>query len=222
MKQYDDEDDHNTAEEKSVVVASISFDEAVGGGGPRYSTASVASPDTMEEQSPYVGVPMLSQVPKVPMATRKPSASVCDIIRQTPVKTDKGSPSSLGARTPRDRRPFLGSSEERILQDDEEGRSDRNGTAKVKAQKRKQKQNQQLQQLQQQHLMQQQQLLQQQQYQQRQLQEQQQRLKEKPQQQQGRFVFDRPDDKTVIAPVSAEDRTNRNPIWLELWLHILF
>ena len=195
----------------------------VGGdaGSSRYSGHSGASPDEIQQQSPYVGVPLVSHshvpVPvPAPLVSRNPSASVCDIIRQTPAKPDKGSPSSLGARTPRDRRPFSESSEELILQGEGEGLAVQNGTAKVKAHKRRQKQNQQLQQLQQQHMIQQQQLLkqqqilQQQQLQQRQLQEQQQRLKEKPQQQQqGRFVFERPDDnKTVIAP-SAEARATR-------------
>ena len=207
MKNYD-EDDPNTAEEKSVVVASISFDEAVGpGDGSRYSIASGAS----QQQSPYISVPMTSKsqssVP-VPLTTRNTSASACDIIRQTPAGTDKGSPGSLSSRTPRDRRPFSETAEERILQDENQARAVQNGTAKIKAHKRKQKQNQQVQQLQQQHLIQQQQvhqhqqLLQQQQFQQRQLQEQQKRLKEKSPQ--GRFVFERNDDKTVMA---AADRT---------------
>ena len=208
MKNYD-EDDPNTAEEKSVVVASISFDEAVGpGDSSRYSIASGAS----QQQSPYISVPMTSKsqsnVP-VPLTTRNTSASACDIIRQTPAGNDKGSPGSLSSRTPRDRRPFSETAEERILQDEKEGRAVQNGTAKIKAHKRRQKQNQQLQQLQQQHLIQQQQqlhqqqqLVQQQQFQQRQLQEQQKRLKDKSQQ--GRFVFERNDDKTVMA---AADRT---------------
>ena len=202
MKNYD-EDDPNTAEEKSVVVASISFDEAVGpGDGSRYSIASGAS----HEQSPYISVPMTSKsqsnVP-APLTTRNTSAAACDIIRQTPAGNDKGSPGSLSSRTPRDRRPFSETAEERILQDENQARAVQNGTAKIKAHKRKQKQNQQLQQLQQQHLIQQQQLhqqqqlVQQQQFQQRQLQEQQKRLKDKSQQ--GRFVFERNDDKTVMA-----------------------
>ena len=204
MKNYD-EDDPNTAEEKSVVVASISFDEAVGpGDGSRYSIASGAS----QQQSPYISVPMTSKsqssVP-IPLTTRNTSASACDIIRQTPAgSTDKGSPGSLSSRTPRDRRPFSETAEERILQDENQARAVQNGTAKIKAHKRKQKQDQQLQQHQQQQLIQQQQqqYLQQQQFQQRQLQEQQKRLKEKSQQ--GRFVFERNDDKTVMA---AADRT---------------
>ena len=154
MKNYD-EDDPNTAEEKSVVVASISFDEAAVGG-PRHASVAAMPPDAAAlQQSPYGrgGVSLVS---------RNPSA--CDIIRQpsaVPPKTDAtatattGSTSSLSKRTP-----------EWTLR--EEKQSVQNGIAKIKANKRRQKQQLQ-QQVGQQH-------------------------------QQGRFVFERPDDGTAVAP----------------------
>ena len=153
LKVREEEEEDNVAEEKSVVVASISFDEAAVGG-PRHAATGM-SPDTTLQQSRYgrEGVSLVS---------RNPSA--CDIIRQpsaVPPKTDAtaiattGSTSSLSKRTP-----------EWTLR--EEKQSVQNGIAKIKANKRRQKQQLQ-QQVGQQH-------------------------------QQGRFVFERPDDGTAVAP----------------------